>query len=136
MPASLRWLLLLIGLSVATAFVAGAGMYAQNRARARTLAEATVGGSATAGAQAIAGYGCGACHTVSGVPGARGKVGPALDGVATRAHLAGRLPNDPDTMIRWLEHPQALVPGTGMPEQGVTRRDAQDMAAYLYTLRN
>lgn len=37
--------------------------------------------------------------------------------------------------MRWLEHPQRVVPGNGMPEQGVSGRDARDMTAYLYTLR-
>jgi cytochrome c2 len=35
-------------------------------------------------------------------------------------------------MVRWLMHPQALIPGTGMPELGMTERDARDIAAYLY----
>jgi cytochrome c1 len=35
-------------------------------------------------------------------------------------------------MVRWLEHPQALRPGSGMPEMGVTDKDARAMAAYLY----
>jgi cytochrome c1 len=67
------------------------------------------------------------------VSGANGKVGPDLTHVGARAEIAGTLANDPELMVRWLMHPQALKPGSGMPEQGVTERDARDMAAYLYT---
>jgi cytochrome c len=35
-------------------------------------------------------------------------------------------------MVRWIRHPQQLVPGSGMPDQGVTGREARDLAAYLY----
>jgi cytochrome c oxidase subunit 4 len=36
-------------------------------------------------------YGCGACHTVTSLPAARGNIGPELDGLAERA--SQRLPN-------------------------------------------
>jgi cytochrome c1 len=38
-------------------------------------------------------------------------------------------------LIRWIETPQAIEPGTAMPNLGVTEQRARDMAAYLYTLR-
>jgi cytochrome c1 len=45
--------------------------------------------------------------------------------------LAGRLPNERDNLVRWLREPQALKPGSAMPDLGVTERDARDIAAYL-----
>lgn len=134
MPASLKWLALLFGASVLTALIAGTVMYAETRARSRIMAEQVSGGDSKAGRLAIAAYGCGSCHVIPGVAGAKGVVGPSLDKLAVRATIAGRLPNAPAAMERWLRHPQAVVPGNGMPEQGITPRNARNMTAYLYTL--
>ena len=79
-------------------------------------------------------YGCGSCHTVSGVRTARGKVGPDLSAVAERAYLAGNLPNSPANLIAWIRSPQSIEPGTAMPDLGVTESDARHIAAFLYTL--
>jgi cytochrome c1 len=49
--------------------------------------------------------------------------------------LAGRLPNTPANLIRWVQHPHAVDPHTAMPELGMTDADARDVAAYLETLR-
>lgn len=136
MPASLRLLAGLVALSLVAAVLSIGGIYREGQARSRTLSQTMTAGHVTAGHDAIGRYGCGACHVIPGVAGAGGAVGPALGGVAVRATIAGRLPNEPDAMIRWLRHPQAVVPGNAMPEQGVTDRDARDMAAYLYTLRH
>ncbi|MBB3693804.1 cytochrome c family protein [Sphingomonas sp. BK580] len=135
MSASLKWLALLVAASVLAAIAAGAGLYAETRARTRVMAEQVSGGSVAAGRAAIQRYGCGSCHVIPGVPGAAGAVGPALGKLAARATVAGRLRNDPAALALWLRHPQAVVPGNGMPEQGVTERDARDMTAYLYTLK-
>jgi cytochrome c1 len=54
---------------------------------------------------------------------------------ARRAYIAGQLANQPDNLIRWLQDPQAVEPGTAMPKLGVVPQVARDMAAYLYTLR-
>jgi cytochrome c2 len=80
-------------------------------------------------------YGCGACHVIPGVPGAQGQVGPPLSQFARRSLIAGRLPNSADNLVAWIRTPQALEPGTGMPDLGVSEADARDVAAYLYTLR-
>jgi len=87
------------------------------------------------GRQAILRYGCGACHTIPGVSGARGRIGPLLAGVGERAFLAGTVRNTPQNLARWVEDPPALKPDTGMPNLGVSTADAQDIAAYLSTLR-
>jgi cytochrome c2 len=135
MPSSLRWLALLFAASVFAAVASGGVMYAETRSRTRTMAEQISGGSVTAGKTAVAAYGCGSCHVIPGISGATGAVGPPLAGVATRAQIAGHLPNDPRSMQRWLMHPQGVAPGNGMPDMGVPATDARDMAAYLYTLK-
>jgi cytochrome c2 len=93
------------------------------------------GGDPQRGRAVMARYGCAACHSIPGVVGARGRVGPPLGGIADRAIIAGKLPNTPENLIRWIQHPQAVEPGNVMPEMGVTEADARDIAAYLYTLR-
>ncbi len=93
------------------------------------------GSDPTRGRALITTYGCGACHSVPGVPGARGQVGPPLDSFAGRASIAGKLANTPDNLISWIRSPQTLEPGGIMPDMGVTEADARDIAAYLYRLR-
>jgi cytochrome c2 len=135
MPSSLRFVLLLFVLAALSAPVSVYLIERQDSEQARTQAEALTGGHVDAGKSAILRYGCAGCHQIPGVEAAEGKVGPSLKGLAVRAEIAGKLPNQPDKLMLWLRHPQAVDPGNGMPEMGVTPRDARDMAAYLYTLR-
>lgn len=93
------------------------------------------GGEPARGAAAIRSYGCGSCHQIPGVAGAAGLVGPPLADWLQRASVAGQLPNTPENLVRWIQHPQGQRPGTIMPEMSVTEGDARDIAAYLYTLQ-
>ena len=93
------------------------------------------GGQPDRGARAISVYGCGSCHTIPRVPGANALVGPPLAGIASRVYIAGVLPNTPENMLRWIQHPQQVDPRTAMHDVGVSDADASDIASYLYTLR-
>ncbi len=93
------------------------------------------GGSVARGKATITALGCGSCHTIAGIPGARGLVGPPLTGVGNRSILAGELANTPENMMHWVEDPPSVEPNTDMPNLGVTPAQARDIAAYLYTLR-
>ena len=93
------------------------------------------GGDPTRGREAISRYGCSTCHTVPGVSGANGLVGPPLSQVASRVYLAGRLQNTPDNMIHWIQNPQGVDEKTAMPNLGVSDADARDITSYLYTLK-
>ena len=62
-------------------------------------------------------------------------VGPPLDHFARRGFIAGQLPNTFDNLVRWIESPQSVEPGTAMPNLGVPEPLARNIAAYLYTLR-
>ena len=86
------------------------------------------------GARLIQQYGCGGCHTVPGVDRADGLVGPPLTRFGARSYIAGELPNSEDNLRRWIRDPQAVEPGTAMPDLGVSEIDARDIAAYLFTL--
>jgi cytochrome c1 len=76
-------------------------------------------------------YGCGSCHSIAGVDGADGLVGPSLGGFGERRTIAGRLPNTPRNLTRWLLDPQQIKPGDVMPDVGLSTREARDIAAYL-----
>ncbi|HEY6402431.1 MAG TPA: c-type cytochrome [Blastocatellia bacterium] len=92
------------------------------------------GGSAYSGKQIIHQYGCGSCHTIPGVRGARGMVGPPLISFGRRTFIAGHVPNSPDNLIRWIMGPQSIDAGTAMPALGLNEQQARDIAAFLYTL--
>jgi len=91
------------------------------------------GGDPAAGQAKFIGYGCGSCHSLKNVRHAVGMVGPRLDGVALRAMIAGKLANNPGNLQHWIRDPQAVSPGTAMPDLDVGERDARDIAAFLYT---
>ena len=77
-------------------------------------------------------YGCGSCHTIPDVPGAHGRIGPALSGIPSRAYIGGVLQHTPDNLVRWIQDPKGVDEKTAMPDLGVTAEDARDIAAYLY----
>lgn len=84
------------------------------------------------GRRLIMATGCGACHVIPGIPGAVGKVGPALDGLRDRVYLAGRVPNVPDNLAAWIQDPRAFVPNTIMPPSPLSRTEAQAVTAFLW----
>jgi cytochrome c len=96
---------------------------------------AVAGGDADRGKAAIEMYGCGSCHTIPGIRDATGMVGPPLTMWSRRTYIAGEAPNTPEFLIRWIQVPQAIEPGTAMPNLGVTEGRARDIAAYLYTIK-
>ena len=93
------------------------------------------GGAPGRGAMVMDEFGCGACHTIPGVDGASGMVGPPLNAWARRSYIAGNLPNTPENLIRWVLDPHEVEPGTAMPDVGLEEQQARDVAAYLYTLQ-
>jgi cytochrome c1 len=98
-------------------------------------ARGLTGGEPERGRAAMRKYGCSSCHTIPGIRGADGLVGPPLDRIGVRTYLAGDLPNTPENLVRWIRHPQGVRKPNAMPDMGVTEQDGRDIAAYLYTLR-
>lgn len=92
------------------------------------------GGDAAEGRRLIEKYGCGSCHVIPGIREAVGKVGPDLGAFRRRMFIAGQAPNEPSNLVRWIQDPQDLAPGTAMPDLGVAEQEARDIAAYLYSL--
>jgi mono/diheme cytochrome c family protein len=79
-------------------------------------------------------YRCGSCHAIPGVPASRGVAAAPLEAWGRRSYIAGRLPNRPELLARWIVAPQSLVPGTRMPSMGVSPAEARAMTAYLFSL--
>jgi cytochrome c2 len=130
-----RALTLLVGLGVVV--VVGVVIdQIDDRNRGWAHAAATTGGDPQRGEALFIEYGCGSCHQMRHVRKATGMVGPSLDGIANRAVLAGKLDNNPDNLQRWIRDPQAVTPGTAMPDLRVGQSDARDISAFLYTRTN
>ena len=91
-------------------------------------------GDADRGRAAIAKYGCGSCHDIPGIRGANGLVGPPLTHWSQRRFIAGEMENTPEHLITWITMPQAVEPGTAMPNMGISDGAARDIATYLYTI--
>lgn len=114
-------------------FVAGllSGCAPSSKMNAATV----TGGDPNKGAQRIAKYGCGSCHTIPGISGAHGLVGPSLAGLKGRMYVAGSLPNQTENLAHWIQDPHSVNEHTVMPNLGVTKQDALDITAYLYSIQ-
>jgi cytochrome c1 len=113
-------------------FVVAAGVVLCACARSGRDELIVAGGDAGRGRAALIALECGACHRIPGIPGARGTVGPPLDGFRQRVYIAGRHPNVPDRLVAWIRDAPSLDPGTAMPDLDVSESEARDIAAYLY----
>ena len=124
-----RLALLLCG---ALALATFAGTAIRKGGDALVVATAITGGDPSRAPALLRRYGCAGCHTIPGVPGARGQVGGSLAGLRQRVYIAGVVPNDADNLVRWIVAPTALDPLTAMPVTGITEPEARDVAAWLY----
>jgi cytochrome c len=99
-----------------------------------SASSARTGGNAAQGQLWIRSRGCAACHTIPGIRQPRGLVAPSLASFAARSYIAGVVPNTPENLARWVMNPRSIAPDTAMPAVGLSEAQAQDVAAYLYTL--
>lgn len=90
--------------------------------------------SVSRGLEAIERSGCAVCHVIPGVRWPKGNSGPSLAGFAEQGLIAGRLPNRPDLLSRFVRNAPATLPGTTMPAMPLSESDARNVAAYLYSL--
>jgi cytochrome c oxidase subunit 2 len=75
------------------------------------------------------------CHTVRGTT-ANGIFGPDLTHLMSRSTLgAGVAANTPENLRAWIDNPAGLKPGALMPAMKLSRRDLDQLVAYLLTLR-
>lgn len=95
-----------------------------------------VAGNADRGKQAAVQFGCGVCHVIPGIEGAEGALGPTLAGVASRPAISdGVVPNTPDNLTNYILRPASMNPQSRMPPMGVSAAEAQDITAFLMTLK-
>jgi len=93
-------------------------------------------GDAGRGKQLIAQYACNVCHIVPGTEGPQGRLGPSLAGVASRPAISnGVVRNTPANLRQFLQNPASLNPQSSMPPIAMPDPDAQDITAFLLTLR-
>lgn len=112
------------------------GGYAYKRDRnERALAVAVTGGDPDLAPRLMVYYGCGGCHTIPGIRGANGQVGPPLQAFSRRSYVGGVMTNTPDHLVEWIVNPRGADPRTAMPATGISPEEARHVAAYLYTLR-
>lgn len=85
--------------------------------------------------------GCVSCHTVNGIEGAAGQVGPNLTHLKSRGMFAGAtIENTAENLKKWVRDPSAMKPmrpelKTGMPDQDLSDEDIEKVVAFLETLR-
>jgi cytochrome c oxidase subunit 2 len=64
------------------------------------------------------------------------RIAPDLTHLASRATLAaGAIENSPATLARWIEDPDAIKPGSHMPNLHLSPAQVSDLVAYFETLR-
>jgi cytochrome c oxidase subunit 2 len=77
---------------------------------------------------------CESCHTIAGTP-AQGTIGPNLTHLASRVGLASEeIPNTPRELAAWIRNPQAIKPGTRMPDLGLSPGQVSELVSYLDAL--
>lgn len=121
-------------ITVAVVALAGLGLGACSSDTRQSRPANVAVGDAEIGRDLIDDFGCGSCHTIPGVRGADGLVGPPLTKFGLRGFIAGRLPNSQPNLIRWIMDPDEVDPETAMPDLGVSRSEAESISAYLLGL--
>lgn len=96
------------------------------------------GADAARGRELLDTKGCGACHLFTGVP-QLSTTPPSSGGVPSAAVAlapdlrAAREKLRADGLLEWLLDPAAVKPGTQMPDVGLSRSEARDIALYILT---
>jgi cytochrome c oxidase subunit II len=87
------------------------------------------------GREVFLGSPCATCHTIRGTS-AASRIGPDLTHVGSRMTLAaGTLPNTTPHLAEWLQDPQAVKPGSRMPQVPMSDEDRAALIAYLRRLQ-
>lgn len=106
---------------------------APSESLAREGAELFVGG--TEGGAFADGPACATCHTIDGLEGAAGTVGPNLTHLASRGTFGGAMFELGEGPLRdWLGNPPEMKPGSRMPDLGLTAEEIDALVAYLMSL--
>ena len=87
------------------------------------------------GRAAIERHGCTSCHIIPTVRGPDSLAGPPLGRIGGRTYIAGAMINTPENLALWLKDPQAIRPGSPMPNLNLSDEDAREIAVFLETFR-
>ena len=129
--SNLFWISCVV-LAVAAAAIPSALAWSSQQ-QTEEIARAITGGDPAHAPALFRRYGCTGCHTISGIPGADGQVGPPLSDLVHRVYIGGVATNSADHLVQWITSPQSLSPQTAMPPSGISEAEARDIAAYLYS---
>src|SRR4051794_15134789 len=129
-PPLLLWVAGTSAAVVIALAVCAIGSVRDNNLRETTIVQA-IGGDPERAVPAMIRNGCGGCHEIPGVPGARGTVGPSLQGVVERGYI-GASRATPDAMMQWISRARDVDPKTAMPNTNLSPQEARDITAYLY----
>jgi cytochrome c2 len=128
-----RYKWLVAGVVLACILVAAAAAASwSSQQQSERVARAMTGGDPARAPGIMRRYGCGGCHTIPGIPGADGQVGPRLSGLLHRVYIGDGAANTPDHLVRWIVAPRQFSPRSAMPVTGISEAEARDVAAYLY----
>ena len=100
----------------------------------RPAALARIPGNPARGRRLLLELGCRGCHLIPGVRGPGRGIAAPLTGWSDRHYIGGLLVNTPENLVAWILDPRGVDSLTAMPAVGATRAQAEDVAAYLYTL--
>ena len=104
------------------------------RAHQAAMAPAPADDTARFG-QVVFAHRCASCHMVRGTP-AAGTKGPDLTHLKDRRLIgSGVLPNTIGAVAGWVQSPQAVKPGSTMPNQHLSGPELNAVSAYLETLK-
>ncbi len=131
-PLGVRTVAVVFGLALLVTLAGYGWTTMQQRAQLRATAVALTRGEPDRAPDLMARYGCGGCHTIPGIPGADGKVGPNLADLRARVYIGGVANNTADNLVGWIVAPQKYSPRSAMPVTGISEAEARDVAAYLY----
>jgi cytochrome c2 len=122
-----------VGLALLCAAAAASVVFAWSSQRTvQRVARAITGGDPTRASEILRRYGCSGCHSIPGIAGANGVVGPPLSGLIHRVYIGGVATNSPDNLVQWIVSPQSLSPQSAMPATGISEAEGREVAAYLY----
>jgi cytochrome c len=123
-----------VGAAIGCVTIATASIMAwRSRHQDTEIAHVITGGDAARAEVIMRRYGCGGCHTIPGIAGADGQVGPPLSGLIHRVYIGGVATNSSDHLIQWIVAPQRFSSRSAMPATGISEAEARDVAAYLYS---
>jgi len=79
---------------------------------------------------------CAICHSVRGLPGNHGVLGPDLTHLMGRHTIAaGTLTNNTANLAAWISNAQGIKPGVDMPTENLSGPQLQALLAYMKSLK-